>query len=86
MWTLVIVILMGSPSSIGGAGIGVNTAISTLDFPTQEKCEEAGEGAGHDPAGAAVAQRRGRRGLPDPDEVRRQVGGRVQAFYASFCK
>ena len=61
MWTLVIVILMGSPSSIGGAGIGVNTAISTLDFPTQEKCEEAAKALGttpqalQSPNGAGVA-------------------------------
>ncbi len=64
MWTLVIVILMGSPSSIGGAGIGVNTAISTLDFQSQEKCEEAAKALATNPqalqspngAGVAVYQ------------------------------
>jgi hypothetical protein len=64
MWTLVIVVLMGSPSSVGGAGIGVNTAVSSFDFPSQEKCEEAAKALGTNPqtlqspngAGVAVFQ------------------------------
>jgi hypothetical protein len=64
MWTLVIIILMGSPSSIGGAGIGASTAISTLDFLTQDKCEEAAKALATNPqalqspngAGVAVYQ------------------------------
>ena len=70
MWTLVIVILMGSPSSIGGAGIGVNTAISTLDFQTQEKCEEAAKALAANPQSLQSPNGPGRRGLPDPYEVR----------------
>ena len=41
MWTVVIFVLIGSPSVVGGAGIGASTAISTLDFQTEAKCEEA---------------------------------------------
>ena len=61
MWTLVIVVLMGSPSSVGGAGIGASTALSTLDFQSQEKCEEAAKAlattplALQSPNGAGVA-------------------------------
>jgi hypothetical protein len=40
MWTVVIVVLIASPSAVG-AGLGASTAISSLDFQTQAKCEEA---------------------------------------------